>query len=165
MIFDDMIKQKYIIAVGILVALVIIGMQIYIINNFGSSTSSNKPEHIELAELMFHNQRFMDKLYFSGMNENWEAAAFYHHEMEENMEVLVEGNIIEDSINISKLAEAIYEPASQTLKNAIKTGNKQEFLEGYQIMVNSCNNCHKASNIDFIKISTPETPAYRNQQY
>lgn len=163
-----MVKQKQIIGSGFLVAFFIIVIQFYLINTSYSESSQKEEkrnEHIELAELMFHNQRYMDKLYFSGLNKNWEAAEFYRHEIEENMEALLEGNIFKASINISKLAEVMYTPASLELENAIVTKDADTFLKGYKNMVNSCNSCHAASNLGFIKIILPESPTVGNQEY
>ncbi|MDQ3394595.1 MAG: hypothetical protein M3512_10865 [Bacteroidota bacterium] len=163
-----MLKQKYILIAGICIALLIIAIQFYIINN--NSLVSSKEDKIEaapieLAKVMFHNQRYMDKLYFSGINENWEAAEFYHHELEENMEVLLENTIVDDGIDISNLSELIFTPAILSLKTSIASKKKDVFLEGYKVMVNSCNSCHNASKKGFIIITLPASPAFKNQEF
>lgn len=121
--------------------------------------------HKQLAEIMYLNQRYMDKLYFAGMNQNWELAEFYHHEMDENMDLLLGERMMEDSINLTEVAKNMYTPASKELDKAIEAKDTTLFIKGYNIMIRSCNNCHIATNHEFIKIIVPEEPSIKNQEY
>lgn len=126
---------------------------------------AKEEEPIELAELMFHNQRYMDKLYYAGIHQNWKLAEFYRHEMEENMDLLIEEKVMEGDINVSDLAKTMFLPASEELKQTIQSKDTAVFLKGYDLALNSCNNCHAASGYDFIRIIRPSQPAFKNQEY
>lgn len=114
---------------------------------------------------MFFNQVYMDKLFFAGQSGNWELADFYHHELEENMEEWLEGNVMKDTINISQLGRRILLPTLSELKNAIDDKNIANFNTTYHLVVNSCNSCHTLTYYDFINITIPEEPTFKNQEY
>jgi hypothetical protein len=168
-------KSKNLVYAGVMAALFITLPQFYSCQresesdvkeeSKNESLEENHKEEFEVAELMFHNQRYLDKLYFAGKNNNWQLAEFYHHELEENMEKLVEGHVTEDEINLSDLAKKMYLPASEELKKSIESRDVAVFRNGYDFMVKTCNNCHIASKHGFIQITTPDQPTYRNQLY
>lgn len=114
---------------------------------------------------MFHQQRFMDKLWFSSKSGNWELASFYLHELEENTEGLIEEQHIEEGQNISHLARQLLVPALQEVEKSVRQQDSVVFKDAYQLVVNRCNQCHIATNHSFIKIKTPTRPAFSNQVY
>lgn len=125
----------------------------------------NHKEEIELAELMFHNQRYINKMYFAGKNQNWDLAKFYHHEIDENMEKILEGNIEEEGKNVSELARQMFPESFKDLEQSIASKDTARFLKSYDLVIRTCNNCHAASGYGFVKIKTPVEPAYKNQEY
>jgi hypothetical protein len=158
-----MINRIYLIRTSILAAIAILVLQFY---SCETLPVTDKPEEeVELAELMFHNQRYMEKLYFAGKNQNWELAKFYVHELDENMEKLANGKIIEDEVNVSNLAKTMFVPVLEDLDKSILARDTVAFLKGYNLTVNTCNSCHTASGFNFIKIKIPVQPAYSNQEY
>jgi hypothetical protein len=162
-------KTIHLFQIGIFLAVVIATSQFYSCQNNSSSDLNHHKEdsetNIEVAELMFHNQRYMDKLYFAGKNQNWKLAEFYHHEMEENMEGLIENKVMEDEISLSDLAKSMFIPASEELKKSILAKDTASFKKGYDLTVRTCNNCHAASKHEFIQIIIPREPTFKNQQY
>lgn len=122
-------------------------------------------EHHELAEHMGSLQRYMNKLWFAGINENEALAAFYIHEIEENMEEIVEGNIMDDGKDISVLMKSMALPALEQLDEVIDQRDFAAFQNEYLTLVNACNSCHQVTEHAFIRITQPETPAFTNQVY
>lgn len=122
-------------------------------------------EEIEVAVVMSHIQRHANKLFFAGNKANWPLASFYVHELEESMEEIEDGRIIEDDINISKLMKAMGIPALEVLEDAIEKKNVEEFNSAYVNLVTNCNSCHQASGHPYIVIINPTTPALDNQQF
>jgi len=101
------------------------------------------------------------KLWFAGVNENWELAEFEMHELEE---------VIEDIRTVYPNREKtqslpIIEPSLETVNNAIKQRDAEVFKKGYLTLTNACNSCHQATKVEFIKIKTPTIPPHSNQDF
>lgn len=120
---------------------------------------------IELAIVMNHIQRHANKLYFAGQNGNWPLAGFYIHELEEAMEEVAEGNIVDEGINISKLMGAMGLPPLEVLEESVKAQSTEQFNSAYLNLVNNCNACHQSTNHPYLVIQNPKTPALDNQVY
>lgn len=122
-------------------------------------------KEVELAVLMGYQQRYLEKLYFAGINANWPLADFYHHELEETLEDIIEGDIEEDGYNVSGLSKAMLLPAVEALENSIKNKDEKDFVTKYNAVVNSCNACHTATKHGFIKIIVPKESSFKNQDF
>lgn len=101
------------------------------------------------------------KLWFAGVNENWELAEFEMHELEE---------VIEDIRTVYPNREEtqslpIIEPSLETVNNAIKQRDAEAFQKGYLTLTNACNSCHQATKVEFIRIKTPTIPPHSNQDF
>jgi hypothetical protein len=120
---------------------------------------------IELVSLMSYNQRFIEKLYFAGENQNWPLASFYHHELEEIFEEIIEANIEEDGFDISNLSKNMIVPVLNSLKQSISNEDIEGFRNNYLTLVNNCNACHAATRHGFLKITLPERNSTTNQQF
>ncbi len=118
-----------------------------------------------ILETMGYYQRFSNKLWLAGTNENWELADFYTHELEEVTEKLVDGNVIHDDYNISNLSEEMLLPKIEKVEEAIRKKDQVLFLENYSLMISSCNLCHKSTRHDFIKITVPNDSSVWNQDF
>lgn len=122
-------------------------------------------EEYEVAIAMNHFQRHANKLWFAGVNENWELAHFYAHELEESMEELEERKVVDDGINVSKMVATMGIPHLEGVEKSIDAGQVVEFKSAYQTLIKGCNDCHAAVNYDFLEITIPTAPVYTNQQY
>ncbi len=122
-------------------------------------------EHYELAITMARMQNYTQKLYFAGQNENWKLAQFYTHELEEAMEDIIDHKVTDEGKDISSLVKKMAFPKIKKIENAITAQNEVDFVEGYQLLLRACNNCHVASNHEFIKIITPKNEAFINQDF
>lgn len=113
------------------------------------------------GDIMGNIQRYHSKLWFSGNNRNWELAEFEIHEMKENFEDL---EIYQECKNETEYISMI-EPVLQTLDNAIKKKDLNQFKENFMLLTNTCNSCHTVTNHEFIEIKTPDFQANINQVF
>jgi hypothetical protein len=106
-------------------------------------------------------QNHHDKLWFAGINENWELATFQMHEIEEIF------NDIQTSYPDRKETQSIsiIEPSLEAMDKAISERDNEGFKKGYISLTNACNSCHQATNHEFIRIKTPTTPSFSNQEF
>jgi hypothetical protein len=124
------------------------------------------PDHaLELALPMSNMQRYMDKLYFAGTEQNWKLAEFYLHEIHEQVEAIEEAHITEDGLNLSQLAPEHLETQIQSCSHVAREHDAGAFLEHYHTLVNQCNACHLTTRHGFIQIRIPDHSMIRNQQY
>lgn len=113
------------------------------------------------GDFMGSIQNHHDKLWFAGINENWELASFEIHELEE---------LFEDIKTVHPNREEtqslpMIDPGLKAVEKAVKEQNKEEFKKGYTLMTNACNTCHQATKHEFIRIKTPVMPSYSNQNF
>jgi hypothetical protein len=120
---------------------------------------------LELANEMGAMQRHINKLWFAGINNNWELSQFYVHEIEESMEKIELANVYEDGIALSPLIRNLGLKSLEPLKVAIEKKDTQDFEAYYDLLVTNCNNCHNTVKHGFIKIQRPTKPVFDNQVY
>ncbi|WP_338764324.1 hypothetical protein WAF17_21480 [Bernardetia sp. ABR2-2B] len=135
------------------------------IKDADKENSKTKEEHYELALAMARMQTYMQKLHFAGQNENWKLAEFYTHELEETMEDIIDHNVVDEGQEISSLVKKMTFPNIEKLEKNIVSEDKASFVEGYQLLLRSCNNCHVVSKHEFIKITTPQNEGFINQDF
>jgi len=119
---------------------------------------------IPLIYHMSFIQRYSTKLYFAGMEENWELADIYAHELEELSDVIIEGNLKDDGVDISSLMESMLPPRLEEVGQAIDQKNIALFKENYENMILTCNQCHQASDYGLVKVTVPEQNPF-NQDF
>lgn len=118
-------------------------------------------EEHEMAEYMRALQWNINKLYFSGINENEELVEFYVHELEEVMEEVAHAGIMDDNIPVSKHMKTYGLNGIEQFEKEMIT----EFGAAYSNLMNSCNSCHLATEHGYIKIKVPENPISDNQVF
>jgi len=118
-----------------------------------------------LLETMGYYQRFSTKLWLAGINQNWEVANFYSHELEEVTEEFVSENVNHDGHNLSDFARTMIEPAIEEIEEAIEKKDEVLFVKNYRQLVTSCNTCHLASDHAFIRIKMPDSVNVFNQEF
>ena len=101
------------------------------------------------------------KLWFAGQNKNWDLADFEMHEIME---------IIEDIESVHagrKETEVIgmIDPALDSVNFAIKKKDPDMFQRHYQLLTNTCNKCHIATDHGFIVVKTPDASPFGNQEF
>jgi len=127
--------------------------------------SSEGDSEYPLLETMGYYQRFSQKLWLAGKNENWELAEFYAHELQEVTEELIGSDVMHDGKNLSDLAEQIFEMNVKKVDGAINKRDGILFRENYELMIGSCNVCHTTTNHPFLKIIIPDNSSPFNQQF
>ena len=72
----------------------------------------------ELLTRMIQFQRYAEKTHLAAEADNWELAAFYAHEVEENAERLVDGGHVDEGVDISAIAAEVALPRAEALHAA-----------------------------------------------
>lgn len=114
-----------------------------------------------LGEYMVGIQLHHSKLWYAGINHNWKLANYEIDEIKEAFQ-----NIKEVETNRPEVKTIlIIEPALAKLTGAVAQKNEIEFKKSYDLLTNSCNNCHKANQYDFNVIITPTALPVNNQDF
>jgi hypothetical protein len=131
-----------------------------------SETDSHQVENGQLPFIyhMSFISRYSKKLYFAGEAENWELADIYSHEIEAISEDIIEMNKEHAGINISELMESMLLPQIERVEEAIENEDRGAFLERYNVLIQTCNQCHAATNYDAVVITVPQTNPF-NQEF
>ena len=124
-----------------------------------SFIQASESEEIELAHIMSNLQYFMHKIGLSIAAENNKLAKFYVHEFEEMVEEVLEIESY-DNYPIGQLTKSILLPIFLTLGEKINSENMQAANEGYEKVIDACNNCHTKTNHEFIKIQRNDINPY-----
>lgn len=90
-----------------------------------------------------------------------ELADFYHHELEEAAEDLIESIVFYKDKPIAQLTESMLVPMLDALEDALEEGNWSEIRSAYTAVITSCNACHAATNYGFIVV----TPGFGNNPF
>lgn len=114
-----------------------------------------------LGEFMSGIQVHHAKLWFAGVNENWELADFEVHEIMENVDAIKK---YETERTESKSIPML-EPALDSVNNSIQRKDLSLFKKNFLLLTNTCNNCHKAVNYSFNEVKVPDNPPFSNQVF
>jgi len=113
------------------------------------------------GEFMAGIQVHHAKLWFAGINTNWELADFEIHEIREAIDGLQKFQ--SGRKEVSSLP--ILNPALDSLNASIQEKNLVQFKSSYVLLTNTCNNCHKDVDYPFNDVKIPETPPFSNQVF
>jgi hypothetical protein len=112
---------------------------------------------------MGHIQRYHQKWWGAVQAGNAPLAAFYLHELEEAMEDIAEGGVIDDGVDVSAHMRTYGLPAVEQLERLLKEEGLAAMAARGELLVNSCNSCHAATGHDYIRIRVPEEVHYPDQ--
>lgn len=113
------------------------------------------------GEFMSSIQLHHAKLWFAGINNNWELADFEIHEIQESLDDIQQFNT--DRLEAKTIG--MISPAIDSVSNAIKQKNQLLFKSCYTLLTNTCNNCHKATKHEFNVVTIPAIPPISNQSF
>lgn len=113
------------------------------------------------GEFMGNIQVHHSKLWFAGENENWKLADFEINEIKENLEAIQK---YETDRQESEMIPMI-KPALDSVSHAIQKQNLSEFKSSFNLLTNTCVNCHQATKHEFIQIQVPDMQIFRNQKF
>jgi uncharacterized lipoprotein YehR (DUF1307 family) len=114
-----------------------------------------------LGSIMLGIQIHHDKLWFAGINENWELAEFAMEELDEGFEDIK--NYHPERKETQDM-EIIF-PAVDSMERAIELKDLTIFKEQYDYLTRSCNKCHVVTDHPFVQIKTPDRPIFSNQDF
>jgi hypothetical protein len=114
------------------------------------------------GEFMSSIQTHHAKLWFAGINENWELSDFELHEIGENVDAIKEYC---PERTETKMMDQYTLSAINGVGQAIRQKNVSLFKERFLFLTNSCNDCHKANSFGFNVVTIPTAPPVTNQDF
>lgn len=114
-----------------------------------------------LGEFMLAVQTHHAKLWFAGINENWELADFETGEIKETLDDAVK---YLPERKETKEVPMIF-PALDSLHVSINNKDLKMFTKSYKTLTNTCNDCHKAVHFEFNVIKIPTSEPVSDQDF
>jgi hypothetical protein len=114
-----------------------------------------------LGEFMSGIQVHHAKLWFAGINQNWELADFEIHEIKEICNNII--TIVTDRKESPLVA--MLDPALDSVNFAILHKDPQIFKNSFIFLTNTCNTCHHDVHYEFNAVKIPDTPPFSNQVF
>jgi len=119
-----------------------------------------------LGEIMGVIQQHHEKLYFSGLNENWPLAQYEFDEIKENLDRVTDLYEHFEDLKVSLIElRHLTDTPMQEIKKAMEEKNKAKFMAEFNALTQSCNQCHQAAEHAFIRIQIPHTSSFSNQKF
>jgi cytochrome c1 len=113
------------------------------------------------GEFMSGIQLHHAKLWFAGINENWDLADFEVQEIMETVDAIKKY----ETERIESKSIPMIEPALDSVSAAIKSKDLVQFRKNYLLLTNTCNTCHKEVNFSFNEVKIPDNPPFSNQVF
>lgn len=120
-----------------------------------------KPYKPGFGEFMTYIQIHHDKLWFAGINQNWELAKF---EIDEIKETFYNLKMYQPEREETKLIPMISVPLEK-VSASIEKRDITLFKDSFVYLTNTCNDCHRAAHFQFNKIKIPDSPPFSNQVF
>ena len=114
-----------------------------------------------LGEFMMGIQQHHARLWFAGLNKNWQLADFEVHEIGETLDDIKQ--YCADRPEVKSIG--IIDPAISGIKAAIKEKDLQAFKKDFTELTADCNNCHKDNQHSFNVIIIPTSLPVANQDF
>jgi len=114
-----------------------------------------------LGEFMTGIQEHHAKLWFAGVNKNWQLADFEVHEIGETLDDVKK--YCTDRPETKSLG--IIDPAVNIIKAAISKQDMDKFKSGFIELTSDCNTCHRDNQHGFNIITIPTSPPVTNQDF
>lgn len=114
-----------------------------------------------LGEFMSGIQVHHAKLWFAGRSANWQLAGFEIDEIRESVDDIKK--FCTDRPEVASLE--MIGPALDSVASAIAHENSIGFTNGFVLLTQTCNTCHKATQHAFNVIRIPDTPPFSNQVF
>jgi hypothetical protein len=113
------------------------------------------------GEFMSNIQVHHAKLWFAGINQNWELADFEIHEIKESLEAIQKYQSEREEV---KALPIIYPPLD-SVQSSVDKKNLNSFKSSFMTLTNTCNTCHGAVKFEFNKVKIPDSPPFSNQDF
>ena len=105
------------------------------------------------------------KLGLAGQARNWDYADYAHHELEESLEAIEKHIPKWRNLDIAQLIASTVKQPLEDVEKAVKARNAAAFDAAYRQLTDSCNACHRSSNLPAIVIKVPDASAFPNQDF
>ena len=115
----------------------------------------------DFGEFMSTIQVHHAKLWFAGQNQNWKLADFEVHEIMEALDGIQKFR--PDRKESQKIG--MLSPAIDSINNAINKKDPALFKRSFNLLTNTCNDCHHSCDYEFNVVKIPETPPFSNQDF
>jgi hypothetical protein len=155
----------------IIVLLIIVCFTMIACNKLGNQQLQTKVDSLQtklndaykpgLGEFMMGIQEHHAKLWFAGINKNWQLADFEVHEIGETLDDVKK--YCTDRPEIKSLG--IIDPGINAIKTAISKRDMDKFKAGFAELTNDCNTCHKDNQHGFNIITIPTSSPVTNQDF
>lgn len=126
-------------------------------------TSSSVP--VEVAHHMARIQHHAEKLWWAGQAGNLELAKFYRHEIKEEMEVIADGNVVDDGVPVSDHMKVYGVRAIDALKEQLATDGLKDFDDRYMALIATCNTCHRVTGHPELRMRAPTENRFSGQDF
>jgi len=113
------------------------------------------------GDVMLGIQTHHAKLWFAGINKNWELADFELGEIEENIEKIEALYPNDDRTKDLSLLD----PKLDSLATTINAREVDKFKNEFSTLTNTCNDCHQKNGVAFNVITIPDHPPVPNQKF
>jgi len=113
------------------------------------------------GEIMSGIQTHHAKLWYAGINENWKLAEYEIKEIKERFQSAQD---VETNRKETGDIPMIYGVLDSML-NVIGQKDLAAFKNKFQLLTNTCNNCHRAVKFEFNVVIIPTTPPVTNQEF
>jgi len=120
---------------------------------------SSQAGDVALIESMKGLQYFTHKTTLAVNAKNPQLARFYAHELEEILEELESVSSYHGQ-PIAKLVKTLLLPSFEALETTLKQQQWQGSSDALDTMINSCNQCHQATQHGFIQIQRHDSNPY-----
>jgi hypothetical protein len=113
------------------------------------------------GEFMSGIQIHHAKLWFAGENKNWRLATFEINEIEESLSGIKQ--YCTDRPETKSLG--MIDQPIDSINAAIGKQDPDLFKKNFNLLTQTCNNCHKETNHEFNVITIPLNPPFSNQDF
>jgi hypothetical protein len=114
-----------------------------------------------LGEFMLTVQMHHAKLWFAGINENWQLANFEVGEIKETFDNAIKN--LPERVETKDIPMIF--PALDSLQASINKKDIKMFTNGFKVLTETCNDCHKAVHFQFNVIKIPTSEPVSNQEF
>lgn len=113
------------------------------------------------GEFMSSIQAHHSKLWFAGQAQNWKLCDFELHEIREAAEAIKQYETDRPESQKINMLEAPLD----SLGRAIEQKDRPGFISGFNLLTNTCNNCHRATQFEFNVVKVPLSSPFPNQEF
>lgn len=114
--------------------------------------------HASLSQHMGHLQRLTHKTVLAIEARNRKLTDFYLHETEEKVETIQAEVPTYEGYRIAELTDSMLVPSVEAVGNAVDDGDWSMMDERLQELEASCNQCHAATDHEFVRITLQDLP-------